>query len=191
MMRPVATRVPCVDPGVWSRSKAHVLQPVRSAQEMPRPRWRGVHGRDTVRVGAAVTTARAKGGPMNHAKKQLERLTHGWYGAVAVAAALGFVFMSTGLVATIIGLVLSFAIVTVIGRKLASGSNAMRLFCLAMSALGLLGHGWGVYRSTLIFFSTFTLMYLSTALLSALYVYMSLRSLRVLARKDVREHCEG
>jgi hypothetical protein len=128
---------------------------------------------------------------MDQAKKQLERLTHAWYGAVAVAAALGFVFMGTGLVASIIGIVLSFAIVTVIGRKLASGSNSVRLFCLAMSLLGLVGHGWGVYRSATIFFSTFTFMYLATALVSVLYVYMSLRSLRVLARKDVREHCEG
>jgi hypothetical protein len=128
---------------------------------------------------------------MNQAKKQLERLTRAWYGAVTVAAALGFVFMKTGLVASVIGIVLSYVIVAVIGRKLASGSNSVRLFCLAMNGLGLLGHGWGVYRSTTLFFSTFTFMFLATAIVSAIYVYMSLRSLRVLARKDVREHCEG
>jgi hypothetical protein len=128
---------------------------------------------------------------MNQAKKQLERLTHAWYGAVTVAAVLGFVFMSAGLVGSAIGIVLSYAIVFAIGRKLASGSNAVRLFCLVMNALGLLGHGWGVYRSVSLFFSTFTLMFLATAIVSAIYVYMSLRTLRVLARKDVREHCEG
>jgi hypothetical protein len=128
---------------------------------------------------------------MDQGKKALENLTHGWYGAIVVAAGLGYVFTSTGLIGTIIGLVISLGIVTIIGRKLASGSSAVRLFCLVMSVLGLAGHAWGVYRGTVSFFSSFSLMYLAMAAVSVLYVYMNFRSLRVLVRKDVREHCKG
>jgi hypothetical protein len=122
-------------------------------------------------------------------KQELERLTHAWYGCVVAASALGFFFMGRGIIGAAIGLLISLTLVTIIGRKLAGGSNATRLFCIVVSGLGLLGNVAGVYHNGMALFGYFSFFQLAVVALGAIYVWMSIRSLRVMFRNDVRKHC--
>jgi hypothetical protein len=135
-----------------------------------------------------------------NAKQKIEHLTRSWYGYSLFAALLsvlslrasGVLSLAIGLGVSIvlnaIGLVLSIAIVTFLGRKLLHRSSATRVFLVVFSGLffvlgvlGTLGAGWDVLRS-------WSLASLCNLVMMASCTMLNGRSFRVLTETSVRAY---
>jgi hypothetical protein len=135
-----------------------------------------------------------------NAKQKIEQLTRSWYGYSLFAAVLsvlslrtsGVLSLAVGLgisiVLNAIGLVISIAIVTFLGRKLLYRSSATRTFLVVFSALffvlgalGTLGAGWDVLRS-------WSLASLCNLVMMASCTMLNGRSFRVLTETRVKAY---
>jgi hypothetical protein len=135
-----------------------------------------------------------------NAKQKIEQLTRSWYGYSVFAAVLsvlglrasGALALAIGLGITIalnaIGLIISIAIVTFLGRKLLHRSNATRMFLLVFSGLfavlgvlATLSAGWDFLR-------TWSLATIVNVVLMAACTMMNARSFKVLTDTSVRSY---
>jgi len=133
-------------------------------------------------------------------RQKIEQLTRSWYGYSVFAAvvsllsvrATGIVSLAVGLGLSIvidgIGLILSIAFVTFLGRKLVNRSSATRSFLWLFSgifgvlgALATLSAAWG-------FLHEWSLASLAGIGLMAVYTGMNLRSFRVLGETAVKAY---
>jgi len=135
-----------------------------------------------------------------NAKQKIEQLTRSWYGYSVFAALLsvlslrasGVLSLAIGLGLSIamnaIGLAISIAIVTFLGRKLVHRSSATRTFLVVFSglfcvlgALGTLGAGWQMLHE-------WSLASLCSLVMMAGSTTLNARSFRVLGETSVRAY---
>jgi len=135
-----------------------------------------------------------------NAKQKIEQLTRSWYGYSLFAAvvsllgvrASGVLSLAVGLgisiVLNAIGLVISIAWVTFLGRRLVNRSSGTRMFLVVFSgifsvlgALGTLSAAWD-------FLTSWTLASLCTVALGAASTMLNARSFRVLTDTSVRAY---
>ena len=134
------------------------------------------------------------------AKQKIEQLTRSWYGYSVFAAVLsvlgiqasGVLSLAIGLgfsiVLNAIGLVISIAIVTFLGRKLVHKSSATRMFLVVFSGiffvlgvLGTLGAGWD-------FLHAWSLAGVCNVVVMAACTMLNGRSFRVLTETGVKAY---
>jgi hypothetical protein len=134
------------------------------------------------------------------AKQKIEGLTRSWYGYALFAAIVSVLsFRASGvfslmfglgisIVINAIGLVISIAIVTFLGRSLLRRSGGTRVFLVVLSALfcvlgvlGSLSSAWG-------FLQTWSLASLLNAVLMVSCTSLNARSFRVLTETSVRAY---
>ena len=135
-----------------------------------------------------------------NAKQKIEQLTRSWYGYSVFAAILsvfslrasGVLSLAIGLgisiVANVIGLCISVAIITFLGRSLLGRSRGMRMFLVVFSGLffvlgvlGTLGASWDLLRGP-------SLAGLCSVVLMAACTMMNGRSFRTLTETSVRAY---
>jgi|HubBroStandDraft_2_1064218.scaffolds.fasta_scaffold1512734_1 hypothetical protein len=134
------------------------------------------------------------------ARQKIEQLTRSWYGYSVFAAVLsvlslrasGVLSLAIGLALSIvlnaIGLVVSLAVVTFLGRSLVNRSRGTRLFLVVFSGLfcvlgvlGTLGAGWDMLHS-------WSLASLCSLVMMASCTMLNGRSFRVLGETGVRAY---
>ena len=125
------------------------------------------------------------------ARQKIEGLTNSWYGYAVFGAVLslwnnGIGFFS--LIGTAGSFVFSVLLTWFIGRRLLAKSTLTRLIMVIVTGLSSLFGTLGVARMGWTFFQTFSLSILVYAALSAVVVYMNVKSFRVLTDKSVKAY---
>jgi hypothetical protein len=135
-----------------------------------------------------------------NAKQKIERLTRSWYGYSLFAALLsvlslrasGVLSLAIGLgisiVLNAIGLLISVAIVTFLGRKLVHRSGATRTFLVVFSALFFVLGALGTLRAGWDFLGSWSLANLCNVVLMASCTLLNGRSFRVLTDTSVKAY---
>jgi hypothetical protein len=125
------------------------------------------------------------------ARQKIEELTNSWYGYAVFGAILsiwnnGIGFFS--LIGTAFSFVFSIFLTWFIGRRLMAKSTLTRLILVIVTALSSLFGSLGVAKLGVTFFQTFSLSILVYAMVSAVVVYMNIKSFRVLTDKSVKAY---
>jgi hypothetical protein len=135
-----------------------------------------------------------------NAKQKIEGLTRSWYGYSLVAAVLsvlslrasGVLSLAIGLgisiVLNAIGLLISVAVVTFLGRKLVHRSSATRTFLVVFSAIFFVLGAIATVTAGWDFLTTWSLATLCNVVLMASCTLLNGRSFRVLTETSVKAY---
>ena len=125
------------------------------------------------------------------ATQKIEGLTNSWYGYAVFGAALslwnnGIGFFS--LIGTAASFVFSIFLTWFIGRRLLKRSSLTRLLMVLITAVSSVLGSIGVAKMGWNFFQTFSLSTLVYGALTAVAVYMNVKSFRVLTDTSVKAY---
>ncbi len=137
------------------------------------------------------------------ARRNLETLTHSWYGYAVCAAlfsivnvrASGIFMFAVGLpvwaVISGVWLVCTLAFITFLSRRLLARSSAVRTFLLVASGLGSVLGVLGLANEAWTFLHVWSFSLILAMAATAVSVGMNARSFRVLSSAAVRNYCSG
>ena len=128
------------------------------------------------------------------ATQKIEGLVNSWYGYAVFGAALSLWNNGIGvfsLIGTAASFLFSIFLTWFIGRRLMKKSSLMRLIMVVITGLTSLFGTIGVAKMGWTFCQTFSLSVLLYAALTAVGVYMNVKSFRVLTDKSVKAYIDS